>query len=675
MSTVSAPDDPVELNRLQRRLERERAARLEMETIYEKGLRELYLREQELRVLQDISTATNLSPSVRDAFHHALGRLCKHMNWSIGHAYFVEAHDDEEHLKSTTLWYVQTPEKMEPFRAATEALDLAPGEGLPGMVYQSGKAIWLSDVDSETHFVRKLSAAASGIRAGCAFPVLIGQKTAAVIEFYVDRTVAPDSALLKLIGQVGTHLGRAIERQRAENRLIHDASHDPLTALPNRALFLDRLNQVIARGNRNRQARFAVLFIDLDRFKIVNDSLGHFAGDNLLTQVGNRLQNALRGDDTIAANHGAADTGTLARLGGDEFTVLLSDIKDPSDAVRVANRLGDALRLPFVVDGQEIYTSASIGIASSTSGYATAEAILRDADIAMYRAKTLGKARCELFDQNMYAAVLKRLALETDLRRAIQNGEFVLHYQPIISLRTQTVVGFEALVRWRKPDGELVYPDEFIKITEETGLILALGHWVLHEACRTAYALQAQFPREHSLTMSVNISPRQFAQPDLVTQIRSTLRETGLDPHCLRLEITESVTIDDPKRVASVLTELKELGVRMSIDDFGTGYSSLSYLHSLPLDALKIDQSFVARMGKDAESLHIIQTIVGLANNLGLEIIAEGAEIACQVAKLQSMGCEFIQGFYFSKPVDAAAITALLANPIRQMESKDSTET
>jgi len=593
------------------------------------------------------------------------------MAWSIGHAYFVETHDGVTYLKSTTLWHVQDAEKMEPFRAATEALDLAPGEGLPGKIYLSGKAVWLPDVGSDNRFVRKSAAAASGIRAGCAFPVLIGKETAAIIEFYTERTVAPDQALLKLIGQVGTHLGRAIERQRAENRLIHDASHDPLTALPNRALFLDRLNQVLARGKRNRQARFAVLFIDLDRFKVVNDSLGHFAGDSLLTQVGHRLQNALRGDDTIAANHDAvAHTGTLARLGGDEFTVLLSDIKDPSDAVRVANRLGDALRLPFVVDGQEIYTSASIGIASSTSGYETAEAILRDADMAMYRAKTLGKARCELFDQDMYAAALKRLALETDLRRAIHNEEFVLHYQPIVSLRSQAVVGFEALVRWRKPDGELVYPDEFIKITEETGLIFALGHWVLREACRTASVLQVQFPRENPLTISVNISPRQFAQPDLVEQIRSTLHETGLDPHCLRLEITESVTIDDPKRVASVLTELKELGVRMSIDDFGTGYSSLSYLHSLPLDTLKIDQTFVAGMGKDAESLHIIQTIVGLANSLGLEIIAEGAEIACQVTKLQSMGCEFIQGFYFSRPVDAAALAALLANPIRQMEPK-----
>ncbi|HET7299787.1 MAG TPA: GGDEF domain-containing protein [Oleiagrimonas sp.] len=675
MSVTSEPNDPIDLNRLQRRLERERAARLEMETVYERSLRELYLREQELRVLQDISTATNLSPSVRDTFHHALRRLCKYMAWSIGHAYFVETHDGANHLKSTTLWHVQDAEKAEPFRAATEALDLAPGEGLPGMVCQSGKVIWLPDVGSESFFVRKSPATASGIRSGCAFPVLIGKETAAIIEFYTGRAVASDAALIKLIGQVGTHLGRAIERQRAENRLIHDASHDPLTALPNRALFLDRLRQVIAHGKRNPQALFAVLFIDLDRFKIVNDSLGHFAGDNLLTQVGNRLQNALRNDDAVAANHDTADAGTLARLGGDEFTVLLNDIKDPSDAVRVANRLGEALRLPFVVDEQEIYTSASIGIASSTSGYETAEAILRDADIAMYRAKTLGKSRCELFDQDMYAAALKRLALETDLRRAIQNEEFVLHYQPIVSLRTQAVVGFEALVRWRKPDGELVYPDEFIKVTEETGIILALGHWVLREACHTAHALQTQFPRENALTMSVNISPRQFAQPDLVQQIRSILHETGLDPHCLRLEITESVTIDDPARVASVLTELKELGVRMSIDDFGTGYSSLSYLHSLPLDALKIDQSFVARMGKDAESLHIIQTIVGLANNLGLEIIAEGAEIACQVAKLQSMGCEFIQGFYFSKPVDVAAITALLAHPIRHMEQKGFTET
>jgi diguanylate cyclase (GGDEF)-like protein len=655
--------DPAEFARLERRLERERAARLQMEAVYEQGLRELYLREQELRLLQDVATAANLSRAVREVFQYALARICEYMAWPVGHVYFVENHDGTTRLRSTALWHARDPDKIAPFRAMTEARDLAPGEGLAGRVYLSGVATWLSDVDDDdAAFPREWSADESGIRAACAFPILVGQETVAVAEFFTDQTVAPDEALLTLMPQVGTHLARAIERQRSEDRLIHDASHDPLTGLPNRVLFIDRLNRAIERSKRNAQIQFAVLFIDLDRFKVVNDSLGHLAGDNLIVQVGKRLKGALRCDDLVAVPHESAptETGTLARLGGDEFTILLNDIHDPADAMRVANRVEDVLRLPFIIDAQEVYTTASIGIASSISGYESADAILRDADLAMYRAKELGKARCELFSREMHEAAMKRLTLETDLRRALQNEEFVLHYQPIVSLRSNHIAGFEALVRWQKPDGPLVYPGDFIEVTEDTGLIVFLGRWVLHEACRTARALQDRFPREDLLTISVNVSPRQFAQPDLVEQVRAAIAETGIDPRCLRLEITESVTIGDAERVAAVLTELKGLGVRMSMDDFGTGYSSLSYLHSLPLDVLKIDRSFIAAMEQSAESLQIVRTIMSLARNLGMDVIAEGTEVVEQVARLQSMGCEYGQGYYFSRPVDLPAAMALL---------------
>jgi diguanylate cyclase (GGDEF)-like protein len=675
-SAAAEPCDPAEIARLQRRLERERAARREMETAYETGLRSLYMREQELRLLQEIATAANLSQSVRDVFQFALDRICEYMAWPIGHAYFVEDDDGSVRLRSTALWHMRDPAKTAPFRAMTEAHDLASGEGLPGRVHRSGMAIWLSDIRNDAAFPRKRAAEESGIRAACAFPILVGQETVAVVEFYTDRTVEPDEALLKLMPQAGMHLGRAIERQRAEDRLVHDASHDPLTGLPNRALFLDRLNEAIARSKRNPQAQFAVLFIDLDRFKIVNDSLGHLAGDNLIVQVADRLKGAFRREDLIAGSvrRPTKDGSTLVRLGGDEFTILLNDIHGPGDAVRVANRVEEALRLPFVIHGQEIYTSASIGIASSMSGYESADAILRDADLAMYRAKALGKARCELFDQEMHDAAVKRLALETDLRRALQNEEFLLHYQPIVSLQTKEVVGLEALVRWQKPGGQLVYPGEFIGITEETGLIVLLGRWVLREACRTAEALQKQFPRDDPLTISVNVSPRQFAQPDLVADLRRIVAETGIDPRSLRLEITESVTIDDAERAATVLTALKELGVRLSIDDFGTGYSSLSYLHALPFDILKIDRSFVAAMDRRAGSLQIVRTIMALARNLGMAVVAEGTETAGQVAQLQAMGCEFAQGYFFSRPIDLTGIVALLGRPTWPMEWNDHTE-
>jgi predicted signal transduction protein with EAL and GGDEF domain len=365
----------------------------------------------------------------------------------------------------------------------------------------------------------------------------------------------------------------------------------------------------------------------------------------------------------------APGSSTLARLGGDEFTILLTDIHDPSDAVRVANRVKDALRQPFAVNGQEVYTSASIGIASSASGYESADAILRDADLAMYRAKALGKARWELFDREMHQAAMTRLALETDLRRALQNEEFVLHYQPIVSLRTGEVAGFEALVRWQKPDGELVPPGGFIETMEDTGLIVFLGVWVLREACRAARMLQESLPGAQDLSISVNVSPRQFAQPDLAAQIRTVIEEVGIDPHRLRLEITESAMIGDMDRVAAVLRELKEIGVRVSIDDFGTGYSSLSYLHSLPLDVLKIDRSFVSAMAHHGESLQIVRTIMSLAHNLGMDVIAEGPEDAEQVSQLRSIGCEYGQGFYFSKPIDLAAAMAFLARAQNSSEA------
>ncbi|HEX5353484.1 MAG TPA: EAL domain-containing protein [Rhodanobacteraceae bacterium] len=658
---IESCDQADELARMARRLERERATRREAETLSERGLRKLYMREQELLLLQDIATAANLSQSVRDFFQHALTRICDFMAWPLGHVYEVTEIENRTCLRSMTLWHTRDPEATAPLRAATETCILAPDEGLPGRAYSSREPVWLTGIAGDNALPR-CAAGQSGFVTACAFPVFVGSEVVAIFEFFSERILRPNKPLLELMPQIGMHIGRAIERQRAEDRLIHDASHDPLTGLPNRALFLERLNQSIVRARRKPDSQFAVLFIDLDRFKIVNDSLGHLAGDRLITQVASRLKGALRREDMIAVSGLAVPCScTLARLGGDEFTILLTDIDDPSDAVRVASRVDEALRQPFIIDGQDVYTTASIGIASSTSGYDTADAILRDADLAMYRAKALGKARWELFDQRMHQAAMKRLALETDLRHALQNEQFVLHYQPIVSLKTSEVIGFEALARWRKPDGELALPAEFIEVMEDTGLIVFLGSWVLREACRAARVLHARFPREEPLSISVNVSPRQFAQPDLVAQVRAAIAETGIDPRCLRLEITEGVMIVDTDRVAGVLREFKELGVRVSIDDFGTGYSSLSYLHSLPLDLLKIDRSFINDITGHGESFQIVRTIMSLAHNLGMDVVAEGPEDADQVAQLQSIGCEFGQGYYFSKPVDLASAAALLA--------------
>jgi predicted signal transduction protein with EAL and GGDEF domain len=408
-----------------------------------------------------------------------------------------------------------------------------------------------------------------------------------------------------------------------------------------------------------------VLFIDIDGFKIVNDSLGHAFGDRLIIEIGCRLMALLRRDDTVS-RLGVIDTtevgdDTLARLGGDEFTVLLEDIKDPSDAIRTAQRIQKSLAIPYTLSGQEVFISASIGIALSTTPHSSAEDLLRDADIAMYRAKAMGKARCEVFDTAMHARAVQRLKLETDLRKALERKEFRVHYQPIVSLQTSRVTGFEALVRWQHPDLGLVGPNEFIGVAEETGLILPIGKWVLREACQQIRVWQSQYASNPPLTISVNISPKQFAQPDLLNEISSVLQETGLDPSSLKLEITENVAMGDAEKARGILSQLKTRGVRLSIDDFGTGYSSLNYLRRFPVDTVKIDRSFVSNMDND-DNREIVRIIIMLASNLGLDVVAEGTETAAQVNDLKSLNCEFGQGYFFSKPVDSETIRKLLGN-------------
>ncbi|KJB96342.1 diguanylate cyclase (GGDEF)-like protein [Skermanella aerolata] len=653
-------EEPPEIAKLRRRLERERIARQEAEAIAERGLRDLYQRKKQLKLLEKVATIANSSRSVRDVLQSTLTEICGFMDWPVGHALLLDQDSAEPALRSAAIWHAADPDRIAGFQRATEDSAFPSGVGLPGEVMASAKPHWFFNAPEEGNFPRRRPALACGIKAGFAFPVLVGEDVAAVLEFFAYSTIEQDEALLGLMSQIGVQLGRVIERRRAEERLIHDASHDALTDLPNRSLFLDRLGLAIARRKLNRGVHFAVLFIDLDRFKVVNDSLGHLAGDRMIVEVAERLTAALHQEELSAMS---GTDGLLARIGGDEFAILLTDIGDPSDAVRFSHRVQESLRRPFTIDGQEIHTSASIGISLSTTPYAYAEDVLRDADLAMYRAKTLGKSRTEMFHREMHRSAMTRLTLEADLRRAMVNGEFLLHYQPIVSLESLEVVGFEALVRWRRPDGSMVYPGDFIGIVEDTGLIVALGFWILREACMATRRWQREFPRETPLTISVNISPRQFAEPDLVAQVRRIIAETGIDPQTVRLEITESVTIGDADREVSMLSQLKDLGIRLSIDDFGTGYSSLSYLHRLPLDVLKIDRSFVSAMDKSAESFQIVNTIMNLARNLGMHVVAEGAEVAGQIEQLQSLGCDYGQGYFFSKPMDPADVVKLLKGP------------
>jgi PAS domain S-box-containing protein len=457
------------------------------------------------------------------------------------------------------------------------------------------------------------------------------------------------------------------ERKRAEEMLAHNAFHDGLTNLPNRALFLDRLQQALTLSKRHPNYKFAVLLIDVDEFKIINDSLGHAAGDDLLIQIGQRLKESVRRADTVSRPRTSdvpdrpANDDTLARLGGDEFTILLDDIRDPIEAVRVAERMQAELATPFVVNQQQIVISASIGIAASTTPHTHAEDLLRDADIAMYRAKRAGKACCEVSDTAMHENAVKRLQLETDLRKALDQGEFRVYYQAIVSLQTGRITGFEALTRWQRPEG-ILPPIAFIAVAEETGLIIPMNRQLLREACQHLRSWQSEFPSTPPLTMSVNLTSKEFAQPDLASEISKSLEQTGIDPGCLQLEIIETIAMGDAEKSGHVLAQLKALGVRLSIDDFGTGYSSLSRLRRIPVDTLKIDRAFISNMDTDPENREIVRAIIVLAHNLGLKVVAEGTENEEQINLLKQFNCEMAQGYLFSRPADDQAMLKLLAS-------------
>ncbi len=436
--------------------------------------------------------------------------------------------------------------------------------------------------------------------------------------------------------------------RESEELLKHDTFYDGLTGLPNRALFMEKLRAAAQRQREGAEHAFALLVINVDRFQFVNDSLGHVMGDQLIIAVAHRLKSCLRPEDT------------LARLGGDEFAILLEEMQDPAGASGIAERIHQDLEHPFELSGHEIFATASIGIAPSTAAFDGPEVMLRDADTALHRAKTKGRARHEVFNASMHTHAVELLKLEGDLRRALDREEFAIYFQPIVALDNWKIAGFEALLRWNHPERGLVLPEEFIPLAEETGLIIPIAKWVLLGACRQASIWQAAYPSHPPLTVSVNLSSRNLAHPDLIAQVDTALVQSGLGGSSLGLEITESALIENSEHALSVLANLRALNIRLQIDDFGTGYSSLSYLQQFPIDTLKIDRSFTSRMPGDGQSSEIVRTILSLARNLHLSVVAEGVETREQAESLHELHCELAQGFFFHPPLDAGQVSALL---------------
>jgi diguanylate cyclase (GGDEF)-like protein len=489
-------------------------------------------------------------------------------------------------------------------------------------------------------------------------PVLIDQMVVALIFARRSKQALNpfNNSDLQLVLAVSNQVAMSIQRSRVESELLHKSSHDSLTELPNRALFLDRLSRSIARSKQEKGFVFAVLFFDIDDFKVVNDSLGHGTGDKLLIAMAERLKHNVRNIDIVARN------SVIARFGGDEFAILLDDVKEGPFALATANRLKNILSRPFNINGKQIFSTVSIGVAVSTIGYEKPDDILRDADMAMYQAKELGKARVEMYDTSMHDRVSERMRMGTALRQGALQNEFKLHYQPIISLETGRIVGFEALMRWYTPDRGILNPADFMEALDTAGLIYSTDHWVLQTACLQAVEWGIKYPSENPVFISVNLSAKNIKHPNLIQNIEEVLQETKLDPNRLWLEITEKVSAPDDEITIEVLRKLRSLGIRISLDDFGTGYSALNYLARFPVDTLKIDRSFVNMIGVNDDSQKIIEMIKTLASHLGLILIAEGVETAEHVAFLRSIDCEYVQGFFYAKPLNAQKAAELIAS-------------
>jgi diguanylate cyclase (GGDEF)-like protein/PAS domain S-box-containing protein len=578
---------------------------------------------QELSLLYRVSSAVAQELDLSVVFRTVVEAVAQTFGYTLVSAYLLE---NETLVLQHQVGYDRVVERI-PI-----------SEGISGRVVRTGEPVLLEDVREDPAFI----GAVEGITSEVCVPLFDRGEVVGILNVESMGGVVLTEADLRLVSALAEQVGGAIGRARlytqvreSEERLAYRAFHDPLTRLANRSLFLNRLEHARARAKR-QNGRLAVLFMDLDNFKVINDSLGHGIGDRLLVTVAERLRTCVRPQDTVA------------RLGGDEFVALLEDLADAGAAARVADRIMDELREPFEIDGHRLHTSASIGIALDA---ASGGDLLRAADTAMYRAKENGKGRYEMFREAMHDRAVERLKLENDLRAVLERDELAVHYQPKVSLRTGKVVGLEALLRWRHPEYGLLSPGDFMPLAEQTESIVPIGRWVLLETCRQARAWQEIHPDDPPLMACVNLSVRQLQQTDFVAEI---LDETGLDPGSLVLEITEDAVMEDAQSAIGALKKLKGSGIKLAIDDFGTGYSSLSYLRRLPVDYLKIDRSFVERLGENPRDAEIVSGTITLAHTLGLEVIAEGVENAVQLERLREMGCDLAQGNHFSRPLAAA---------------------
>ncbi len=609
-----------------------------------------------VQLLYVVTAAANESSTLEEALQTCLNEICAHMGWPVGHVYFKSA-DREKSLYPSAIWYFDQPAEYVSFKLETEKTYFGPGEGLPGMVLEKGEPIYLQFNSGMRNFSRIKVVEQSGIQFGFAIPLLVKDEVAAVVEFFSKKIMEPDASTLEVMAHIGTQLGRVIERKKAEEELDFLATHDPLSLLPNRTLFSDRLQQAIGNAGRN-SCLAAVLFVDLDQFKRINDTLGHTIGDLALQEVSKRLQACVRAGDTVA------------RWGGDEFTILFENIINIRNLNGICHKVLNAVSKPFYVEGKEFHISTSIGVTVAPVDGDNVEILLKNADIAMYRAKEKGRNNFQFYSQEMSVDSSEKLELENKLRHAIENQELLLYYQPFVDLKSEKIVGAEALIRWNHPVLGMIPPSKFIPLAEETGLIVPIGDWVLKTACAQNKSWQRMgLP---PIRVAVNLSASQFQRAGMVEKVKKALQETALSPRYLELELTESILMQKTDEMISTLGKFHEMGIHISIDDFGTGYSSLSYIKKFPIDTLKIDQSFVRDITTNLDDAALSIAIIAMAHSLNLKVIAEAVETADQMEFFKSRGCDEIQGYYISPPLPPEVFKAFLnerSNAVKTVES------
>ena len=611
--------------------------------------RELNNQRDLFSILHETAVVANNASSPEEAIGEVLAVVCAHTGWPVGHAYMMDA-DDEGTLSSSRIWHFDDETPYRELRQVTEATHFGPGQGLPGRVLESGAPLWIPDIRQDGNFPRASLLKRTEITSVFAFPVLIVERVVGVLEFFTPRSDRPDKLLFDALNQIGTQLGRVIERERAEALLIRQANFDPLTELPNRALAMDRLTQALQMASRDGQS-VVVVSVDLDDFKKVNDTLGHTAGDRLIIEAARRLERNLRKSDTVAS------------LGGDEFLVIFKDIGGSARAGELADKLLASLRQPFDFDGTQVFVSASLGIAVYPEDGDDAQGLLRQADIAMFSAKSSGRDTYRFFSPEMNADSQNRLRMDTRLRYALDGGELFPVYQPIVETVSGHPMALETLLRWENPELGFVRPDQFIPLAESSGEIIRIGSWLIDQACRDLRHIKDQgFPH---LRIAINISPKQFMRGAILTDVRRALAATGLAPADLELEVTEGLLMIDTPEIIETLHELHAMGVGLSIDDFGTGYSSLSYLRRYPFDTLKIDKSFVDGLHDQAENAALVAGIISMSHAMGLKVICEGVETPEELRFLEHHDGDFIQGYLFGKPQTLAPAAEALKELVR----------